>query len=97
MELKTQRDVEVWNAAIDAVGEHVTGDWIKSFKRPDIVGKRIPCPKPIYKEYNAAIEAAELALHERLLKLTVGKSDYSTELDKVIEDEMKHKPKDIMK
>ena len=72
IELKTQRDVEVWNAAIDAVGEHVTGNWIKSFKRPDIVGKRIPCPKPIYKEY-------------------------STELDKVIEDEMKHKPKDIMK
>ena len=27
----------------------------------------------------------------------VGKSDYSTELDKVIEEEMNHKPKDIMK
>jgi hypothetical protein len=63
IELKTQRDVEVWNAAIDAVGEHVTGSWVKSFKRPDIVGK----------------------------------NNYSNELDKVIEDEMKHKPKDIMK
>ena len=27
----------------------------------------------------------------------VGKSDYSTELDKVIEEETNHKPKDIMK
>ena len=39
---------------------------------------------------------------DQLLKLvndilTVGKTDYSTELDKVIEEEMKNKPKDIMK
>jgi hypothetical protein len=80
IELKTQRDVEVWNAAIEASATELdsyeyiemAGDRIRDLKRPDIVGKRISCPKPIYKEY-------------------------STELDKVIEDEMKHKPKDIMK
>ena len=71
IELKTQRDVEVWNAAIEAAATELdsyeyiemAGDRIRDLKRPDIVGK----------------------------------SDYSTELDKVIEEEMKNKPKDIMK
>ena len=41
------------------------------------------------------INARLCMCHE--FETTVGKTDYSTELDKVIETEMKHKPKDIMK
>ena len=75
IELKTQRDVEVWNAAIEKAAIDV------SRLAPWIVANEI------------------MADEIRRLKITiiVGKSDYSTELDKAIEDEMKHKPKDIMK
>lgn len=94
-ELKTQREKEIWNAAINAAELALHERLIYPTEACAIVrslkltvGKETPTDcfgDPRYPEGHD-LKGQTYIVH-----------DYSTELDKVIEEEMKNKPKDIIK